>query len=139
MAEVCGKEVLSRPGVTKVRLQFPLFPVVSGSIWKTHADQRLSLLQAMWVYIKANNLQDPNKKTDILPDETLKRVLPFDRINAFTMAKHVRYATKLSLLLVLRSVPVLTPCAFSLDCLHGTALISTLSIPRNTDISSTRM
>jgi len=26
----------------------------------------------MWVYIKANNLQDPNKKTDILPDETLK-------------------------------------------------------------------
>ncbi|GAA6022114.1 hypothetical protein JCM11491_002114 [Sporobolomyces phaffii] len=61
MSEVCGKQVLSRPGVTK----------------------------AMWVYIKANNLQDPNKKTDILPDETLKRVLPFERINSFTMAKHI--------------------------------------------------
>ncbi|CEQ42996.1 SPOSA6832_04889 [Sporobolomyces salmonicolor] len=75
MAEVCGQEVLSRPGVTK----------------------------ALW------NLQDPNKKTDILPDETLKRVLPFDRIksvspfpallvstnrpfsfySSFTMAKHI--------------------------------------------------
>ncbi|GAA5912833.1 hypothetical protein JCM5296_001030 [Sporobolomyces johnsonii] len=61
MAEVCGQEVLSRPGVTK----------------------------ALWKYIKANDLQDPNKKTDILPDETLKRVLPFDRINSFTMAKHI--------------------------------------------------
>ncbi|GAA5913322.1 uncharacterized protein JCM6883_003038 [Sporobolomyces salmoneus] len=61
MSDVCGKQVLSRPGVTK----------------------------AMWAYIKANNLQDPNKKTDILPDATLKRVLPFDRINSFTMAKHV--------------------------------------------------
>ncbi|GAA5887873.1 hypothetical protein JCM16303_007366 [Sporobolomyces ruberrimus] len=61
LSEVCGKQVLSRPGVTK----------------------------ALWVYIKANNLQDPNKKTDILPDETLKRVLPFERINSFTMAKHI--------------------------------------------------
>ncbi|GAA5944205.1 uncharacterized protein JCM15063_000179 [Sporobolomyces koalae] len=61
MSEVCGKQVLSRPGVTK----------------------------AMWAYIKANGLQDPNKKTDILPDETLKRVLPFERINSFTMAKHI--------------------------------------------------
>lgn len=25
----------------------------------------------MWRYIKANDLQDPKKKTDILPDETL--------------------------------------------------------------------
>ncbi|GAA5847968.1 hypothetical protein JCM3766R1_005924 [Sporobolomyces carnicolor] len=61
MSEVCGAQVLSRPGVTK----------------------------AMWAYIKANNLQDPNKKTDILPDDTLKRVLPFERINSFTMAKHI--------------------------------------------------
>ncbi|GAA5951364.1 hypothetical protein JCM3765_002456 [Sporobolomyces pararoseus] len=61
MSEVCGKQVLSRPGVTK----------------------------AMWAYIKSHDLQDPAKKTDILPDETLRRVLPFDRINSFTMAKHV--------------------------------------------------
>ncbi|KAI5478757.1 SWIB complex BAF60b domain-containing protein [Pseudohyphozyma bogoriensis] len=61
MAEICGTEQLSRPGVTK----------------------------AIWVYIKANNLQDPNKKTDILPDATLKKILPFERINSFTMAKHL--------------------------------------------------
>ncbi|GAA5826338.1 hypothetical protein JCM10212_005580 [Sporobolomyces blumeae] len=61
MAAVCGKQVLSRPGVTK----------------------------ALWVYIKANGLQDPAKKTEIIPDELLKRVLPFERINSFTMAKHI--------------------------------------------------
>ncbi|GAA6055404.1 hypothetical protein JCM3770_006974 [Rhodotorula araucariae] len=61
MAAVCGEEVASRPRVTKL----------------------------MWRYIKANGLQDPNKKTDILPDPTLHRVLPFNRINSFTMAKYI--------------------------------------------------
>ncbi|BGO98144.1 SWIB complex BAF60b domain-containing protein [Rhodotorula toruloides] len=61
MAAVCGRPVASRPGVTKY----------------------------LWRYIKAHELQDPNKKTDILPDETLKKVLPFSRINSFTMAKHI--------------------------------------------------
>ncbi|BGP37555.1 hypothetical protein JCM10450v2_001470 [Rhodotorula kratochvilovae] len=61
MAEVCGEQVASRPRVTKL----------------------------MWRYIKAHDLQDPNKKTEILPDETLSRVLPFARINSFTMAKHI--------------------------------------------------
>ncbi|GAA6001868.1 uncharacterized protein JCM10292_005947 [Rhodotorula paludigena] len=61
LAEVCGVQVASRPGVTKY----------------------------LWRYIKANNLQDPKKKTDILPDEKLKLVLPFNRINSFTMAKHI--------------------------------------------------
>ncbi|GJN88199.1 hypothetical protein Rhopal_001164-T1 [Rhodotorula paludigena] len=68
LAEVCGVQVASRPGVTKY----------------------------LWRYIKANNLQDPKKKTDILPDEklkavsyTFKLVLPFNRINSFTMAKHI--------------------------------------------------
>lgn len=61
MAEVCGAPVLSRPGVTK----------------------------ALWKYIKANDLQDPNLRTDILPDDQLKKVLPFERINSFRMAKHI--------------------------------------------------
>ncbi|TKA53241.1 hypothetical protein B0A53_04097 [Rhodotorula sp. CCFEE 5036] len=61
MAEVCGAPVLSRPGVTK----------------------------ALWKYIKANDLQDPDLRTDILPDDQLKKVLPFERINSFKMAKHL--------------------------------------------------
>ncbi|KAK4053401.1 Peptidyl-prolyl cis-trans isomerase cyp10 [Microbotryomycetes sp. JL201] len=61
LADVCGATILSRPAVTK----------------------------HLWQYIKANDLQDPNKKTDILPDEKLKKVLPFTRINSFTMAKHI--------------------------------------------------
>ncbi|GAA5847859.1 hypothetical protein JCM9279_006669 [Rhodotorula babjevae] len=61
LAAICGEEVASRPRVTKL----------------------------MWRYIKAHDLQDANKRTDILPDETLHRVLPFTRINSFTMAKHI--------------------------------------------------
>ncbi|GAA5934407.1 hypothetical protein JCM3775_000350 [Rhodotorula graminis] len=61
LAAICGEEVASRPRVTKL----------------------------MWRYIKAHDLQDANKRTDILPDETLHRVLPFARINSFTMAKHI--------------------------------------------------
>ncbi|SCV72489.1 BQ2448_4026 [Microbotryum intermedium] len=44
MADVCGSDQLSRPQVTK----------------------------ALWVYIKANELQIPEKKTDIRLDEKLK-------------------------------------------------------------------
>ncbi|GAA6026580.1 hypothetical protein JCM8202_005751 [Rhodotorula sphaerocarpa] len=61
LADICGVQVLSRPGVTK----------------------------ALWVYIKANELQNPKKKTEILPDDKLKKILPFERINSFTMAKHI--------------------------------------------------
>ncbi|GAA5991540.1 hypothetical protein JCM5350_002608, partial [Sporobolomyces pararoseus] len=84
MSEVCGKQVLSRPGVTKAN------PLVSSRFIHVSALSPFSsFLKAMWAYIKSHNLQDPAKKTDILPDETLRRVLPFDRINSFTMAKHV--------------------------------------------------
>ncbi|GAA5867781.1 hypothetical protein JCM3774_003409 [Rhodotorula dairenensis] len=61
MAEICDAPVLSRPGVTK----------------------------ALWKYIKGNSLQDPDKRTEILPDAKLKKILPVERINSFTMAKYL--------------------------------------------------
>ncbi|GAA6003443.1 hypothetical protein JCM10207_000336 [Rhodosporidiobolus poonsookiae] len=61
LAEVTGKQVLSRPGATKY----------------------------IWRYIKANDLQDPSKKTDILPDETLSKLFPVKRISSFAMAKYI--------------------------------------------------
>jgi upstream activation factor subunit UAF30 len=73
MAEVCGAPVLSRPGVTKVSplssAQDP--PRTVNLISSSTASQ------ALWKYIKANDLQDPDLRTDILPDDQLKvRTVP---------------------------------------------------------------
>ncbi|GAA5854880.1 hypothetical protein JCM8547_004107 [Rhodosporidiobolus lusitaniae] len=59
LAEVTGHKVLSRAGCTKY----------------------------LWKYIKGNGLQDPAKKTDILPDDKLFEVFPQGRFTSFQMAK----------------------------------------------------
>lgn len=35
---------------------------------------RSEVVKALWVYIKKNNLQDPQKKRNIVADENLKKV-----------------------------------------------------------------
>ena len=35
---------------------------------------RSEVVKALWVYIKKNNLQDPEKKRNIVADEALKKV-----------------------------------------------------------------
>ena len=35
---------------------------------------RSEVVKALWVYIKKNNLQDPQKKRNIVADEALKKV-----------------------------------------------------------------
>lgn len=35
---------------------------------------RAEVVKALWVYIKKNNLQDPQKKRNIVADENLKKV-----------------------------------------------------------------
>eukprot|EP01083_Nonionella_stella_P266046 900469_1 len=59
---VVQKEILSRPQVTK----------------------------ALWVYIKENDLQNPEDKREILCDELLKKVMgDNDRVTMFSMNKHI--------------------------------------------------
>uniref|UniRef100_A0A7S3V4K7 DM2 domain-containing protein n=1 Tax=Chaetoceros debilis TaxID=122233 RepID=A0A7S3V4K7_9STRA len=59
---VVQKEILSRPQVTK----------------------------ALWVYIKENDLQNPEDKREILCDEMLKKVMgDNDRVTMFSMNKHI--------------------------------------------------
>ena len=44
----------------------------------------------IWVYIKANNLQDPANKRDILADAKLKAVFDGkDKVSMFEMNKHL--------------------------------------------------
>ena len=50
---------------------------------------RTEVTKALWVYIKANNLQDPNNKRDIIADEKLQKVFGKDKVNMFEMTKLV--------------------------------------------------
>jgi upstream activation factor subunit UAF30 len=59
LIEIVGKSVLPRPQVVK----------------------------AIWVYIKANNLQNPEDKREILCDEKLKAVMKTKKVSMFKMAQ----------------------------------------------------
>ena len=48
---------------------------------------RPQVVKKMWVYIKANNLQNPDNKRNILCDEKLKALFGKDEITMFEMNK----------------------------------------------------
>ncbi len=51
---------------------------------------RTEVTKALWVYIKANNLQDPTNKRNINADEKLKKVFGGkETVNMFEMTKLV--------------------------------------------------
>mgnify|MGYP003650616906 FL=1 len=51
---------------------------------------RTELTKKLWVYIKANNLQDPKKKTQINADDKLKAVFDGKKsVSMFEMTKLV--------------------------------------------------
>ena len=51
---------------------------------------RSEVVKALWVYIKKNNLQDPNAKRNIIADENLKKVFGGKaKVDMFEMTKLV--------------------------------------------------
>ncbi len=48
---------------------------------------RQEALKGVWAYIKANNLQDPMKKREIVPDEKLRAVFGKDRATMYEVMK----------------------------------------------------
>jgi chromatin remodeling complex protein RSC6 len=51
---------------------------------------RTEVTKALWVYIKANNLQNPENKREIVADDKLKKLFGGkDRVNMFEMTKLV--------------------------------------------------
>lgn len=66
-----------------------LSPALEAVVGKGPMPQT-EVVKKLWVYIKANNLQDPNDKRTIVTDEKLKKI--FDgqaRINMMKMAGYV--------------------------------------------------
>ena len=50
---------------------------------------RSQVISKVWEYIKANNLQNPENKREILADEKLKKVFGKDKCSMFEMNKHI--------------------------------------------------
>ncbi len=50
---------------------------------------RPDVVSRMWEYIKANNLQNPQNKREILADEKLEPVFGAKKVTMFEMNKHL--------------------------------------------------
>jgi chromatin remodeling complex protein RSC6 len=50
---------------------------------------RGDVVRKMWEYIKANNLQNPENRREILADEKLRKVFGKDKVTMFEMNKHL--------------------------------------------------
>lgn len=50
---------------------------------------RTEVIKQLWVYIKANNLQNPENKREILPDAKLGKVLGTAPIHMMAMGKEI--------------------------------------------------
>jgi len=48
---------------------------------------RPQTVKKVWEYIKANDLQDPSDKRQIICDDTMRRVFKSDKVHMFTMNK----------------------------------------------------
>ncbi|AOH85364.1 hypothetical protein AWL63_16855 [Sphingomonas panacis] len=50
---------------------------------------RSEVIKKVWDYIKANNLQNPENKREIVADEKLKKIFGKDKVTMFEMNKHL--------------------------------------------------
>ena len=50
---------------------------------------RGEVVSKVWVYIKANKLQNPDDGREILADDKLKKVFGTDKVTMFEMNKHL--------------------------------------------------
>ena len=50
---------------------------------------RGEVVAKVWAYIKANGLQNPEDRREILADDTLRKVFGKDKVTMFEMNKHL--------------------------------------------------
>ena len=50
---------------------------------------RSQMVKKVWDHIKANNLQNPQNKREIVADDKLRAVFGTDRVSMFEMNKHL--------------------------------------------------
>lgn len=50
---------------------------------------RSQVVKKVWDHIKANNLQNPSNKREIVADDKLKKIFGKDKVSMFEMNKHL--------------------------------------------------
>lgn len=50
---------------------------------------RSQVVKKVWDHIKANNLQNPANKREIMADDKLKKIFGKDKVSMFEMNKHL--------------------------------------------------
>ena len=60
------------------------------SVVGKEAAPRNEVVKALWDYIKANNMQNPNDKRQIICDAKFKVIFGMDRVNGFSMNKSLK-------------------------------------------------
>ena len=72
-------------------LQQPLRPseALAAVVGSAAPLPRGEVVSKVWDYIKANNLQNPEDRREILADDTLRKVFGKDKVTMFEMNKHL--------------------------------------------------
>ncbi|HWL81204.1 MAG TPA: SWIB/MDM2 domain-containing protein [Roseomonas sp.] len=79
-----------KPGNKPNALQQPLKPSPElAGIVGSEPLSRGDVVSKVWDYIKANNLQNPENRREIVADDKLRKVFGKDRVTMFEMNKHL--------------------------------------------------
>jgi chromatin remodeling complex protein RSC6 len=71
-------------------LQKPLQPSEElAAVVGTSPLSRGEVVSKIWKYIRANNLQNPENRREILADDKLRKVFGKDKVTMFEMNKHL--------------------------------------------------
>ena len=74
-------------------LQKPLQPLeeLAAVVGGAAPLPRGEVVSKVWDYIKANNLQNPENRREILADDKLRKVFGKDKVTMFEMNKHLAH------------------------------------------------
>jgi chromatin remodeling complex protein RSC6 len=71
-------------------LQRPVTPSADlAAITGTDPLPRSQVVKKVWDHIKANNLQNPQNKREIMADDKLRKIFGKDKVSMFEMNKHL--------------------------------------------------
>ena len=90
-----GKAAAAKDGTGGKRpngLQQPLRPSAElAAVVGAEPLPRGEVVSKVWDYIKANNLQNPENRREILADDKLRKVFGKDKVTMFEMNKHLAW------------------------------------------------
>jgi upstream activation factor subunit UAF30 len=90
-AKAAGKKVAPpKAGAAPNALQKPLQPSQDlAAVVGPEPLPRGEVVSKVWAYIKANNLQNPQNKREIVADDRLRKVFGKDKVTMFEMNKYL--------------------------------------------------